>query len=113
MIPSKVAIYMAAETTDLRRSFDGLAGLVKERLRLDPASGALFLFFNRTHDRMKLLWLDVAGACILYKRLHRGKFTVPRVRPDASHVKLDARELAQLLAGVPLPRPPHREPGAG
>lgn len=55
MIPGRVSIYVATEPLDLRRSFDGLAAVVREVLRQDPLSGALFLFFNRAADRCKAL----------------------------------------------------------
>ena len=55
MIPARMAIYVAAERHDLRRSFDGLSGVVREVLREDPLSGALFMFFNKAADRVKIL----------------------------------------------------------
>ncbi|XXY52849.1 IS66 family insertion sequence element accessory protein TnpB [Sorangium sp. So ce269] len=61
MIPGRVSIYVATEPLDLRRSFDGLAAVVREVLRQDPLSGALFLFFNREADRCKALWWDRSG----------------------------------------------------
>ena len=71
MIPARTAIFVATERFDLRRSFDGLAGLVKEILRQDPLSGALFIFFNKAADKMKIIWWDKTGYCVLYKRLAR------------------------------------------
>ncbi|WP_437554778.1 IS66 family insertion sequence element accessory protein TnpB [Sorangium sp. So ce367] len=69
MIPGRVSIYVATEPLDLRRSFDGLAAVVREVLRQDPLSGALFLFFNRAADRCKALWWDRSGYCLLYNHL--------------------------------------------
>ena len=95
MIPGRVSIYVATEPLDLRRSFDGLASVVREVLRQDPLSGALFLFFNRAADRCK--------ACLLYKRLERGAFRAPRaVAPGATSVVIDAAELAKILEGIAL-----------
>ena len=103
MIPGRVAIYVATEPLDLRRSFDGLAAVVREVLRQDPLSGALFLFFNRAADRVKALWWDRSGYCLLYKRLERGTFRVPRaVTPGATSVVIDAAELAKILEGITL-----------
>jgi len=117
MIPGRVSIFIAAEALDLRRSFDGLAAVARDVLRQDPLSGALFLFFNRAADRVKLLWWDRTGYCILYKRLERGTFRVPRaLTPDATSVTIDAAELAKILEGIDLPRPKqrlHRVPGRG
>ncbi|WP_437665497.1 IS66 family insertion sequence element accessory protein TnpB [Sorangium sp. So ce1182] len=104
MIPGRVAIYVATEPLDLRRSFDGLAAVVREVLRQDPLSGALFLFFNRAADRVKALWWDRSGYCLLYKRLERGTFRAPRaVTPGATSVVIDAAELAKILEGIVLP----------
>ena len=103
MIPGRVSIYVATEPLDLRRSFDGLAAVVREVLREDPLSGALFLFFNRAADRVKALWWDRSGFCLLYKRLERGTFRVPRaVTPGATSVVIDAAELAKILEGIAL-----------
>lgn len=104
MIPGRVAIYVATEPLDLRRSFDGLAAVVREVLRQDPLSGALFLFFNRAADRVKALWWDRSGYCLLYKRLEHGSFRIPRaVTPGATSVVIDAAELAKILEGIALP----------
>jgi transposase len=103
MTPSRVAIYVAVGSVDLRRSFDGLAELARQQLRQDPMSGALFLFFNRAVDRVKTLWWDRSGYCILYKRLERSRFAVPVAAPGATHIVISAAEFAKLLDGMPLP----------
>jgi transposase len=89
MIPARMAIYVATERLDLRRSFDGLAGVAREVLREDPLSGALFMFFNKAADRVKILWWDRTGYCLLYKRLERGTFRVPQaLEPGARSVAI-------------------------
>jgi transposase len=76
-ISPAVRIYVATGTTDLRRSIDGLAALVRERFDLDPLSGHLFLFRNRRGDRLKRFSRgDQGGFWVLYKRLERGTFRV-------------------------------------
>jgi transposase len=103
VIPRGVAIWCATESVDLRKSFDTLAGLVRDVLREDPGGGALFLFTNTRRDRLKVLWWDRNGYCILYKRLERGVFRIPEPvdRRDAC-ITIDARELARILEGVDL-----------
>jgi transposase len=117
VIPARVSIFVATEPFDLRRSFDGLAGVVKGVLRQDPLSGALFLFFNRAADRVKVLWWDRTGYCLLYKRLERGTFRVPRaLTPDATSITIEAAELAKILEGIELPpsrQRPRSIPGKG
>jgi transposase len=104
MIPARTAIFVATERFDLRRSFDGLAGIVKEILRQDPLSGALFMFFNKAADKMKIVWWDKNGYCMLYKRLERGTFRIPLpVEPGAQSVIIEAAEMAKILEGIALP----------
>jgi len=111
VIPARMSIYVATERLDLRRSFDGLAGVVRERLREDPLSGALFMFFNKQADRVKILWWDRTGFCLLYKRLERGTFRVPRgLEPGATSVTIEAAEMAKILEGIELPPRKHRVP---
>lgn len=85
----------------MRRSFDGLALAVRERLGVDPLEGGLFVFANRRANRLKCLWFDRNGYCILYKRLHRALFVLPR-RDDATSVRIDGAQLAEILMGVPV-----------
>jgi transposase len=104
MIPARVAIYVCTDRLDLRRSFDGLAGVAREVLRQDPLSGALFMFFNKAADRVKILWWDRTGYCLLYKRLERGTFRVPQgLEPGAKSVAIEATEMAKILEGIALP----------
>ena len=95
-----VRIYLAAGTTDLRRSIDGLSALVRERFALDPLAGHLFLFRNRRGDRLKILAWDRSGFWILYKRLEQGTFAWP-AEPDGP-VEMRSTDLAFLLAGVDI-----------
>jgi transposase len=101
----RASIFVAVQPVDLRRSFDGLAAAARERMSKDPQSGALFLFFNKAYDRVKILWWDRTGFALLYKRLERGTFRIPEpMEPGASSVSIDAAELAKILEGIALPR---------
>ena len=85
----------------MRRSFDALALAVRERLALDPESGALFVFASKRGTRLKVLWFDENGYCILYKRLHRAHFDLPdEAAADRPLASIDARALATILRGV-------------
>jgi len=102
VIPPGVRIYVCTEPQDMRRSFDGLALAARERLGLDPVEGGLFVFASRRANRLKCLWFDRDGSsCILYKRLHRALFVLPR-RGDAASVRIDGAQLAEILMGVPI-----------
>jgi len=101
MIPASVRIFVCTEAQDLRRSFDGLALAARERLGEDPQSGALFCFVNRRNNRLKVLWWDRNGYCLLYKRLHRALFRIPLGDPTGtSSIRIDGAQLGKLIAGV-------------
>ncbi len=101
-LPPSVKIYLAVEPTNLRMSFRGLSGLVRQRLQDDPLSGHLFCFLNRRRTMMKILFHDRSGYSIFYKRLSRGTFQLPAVPEGATQVRLDAGELALILEGIDL-----------
>jgi transposase len=102
VIPTAVRIFVCTERQDMRRSFDALALAVKERLALDPESGALFVFASKRNNRVKVLWFDHNGYCILYKRLHGALFELPEAAAtDRPIAAIDARSLATILRGVP------------
>ena len=94
MIPKAVRIFVCQEPQDMRRSFDGLSLAAREHVGEDVDAGALFVFVNKRKNRLKVLWLDGRGHCILYKRLHRARFEIPGERI------VDARSLAAILRGV-------------
>jgi transposase len=101
MIPSGVEIYVALEPVDMRLSFDRLAGLVKEQVGYEARSGALFIFFGRRRDALKILFFDGSGMAIFYKRLDRGVFTMPEPpTKTAKHVEIDDATLEALLDGI-------------
>lgn len=86
----------------MRRSFDRLAEMVHRSLREDPMSGNLFVFRNRSGDKLKILYWDRDGLAVWYKRLEEGKFRFPRVDGGRSSVEVRASELAMLLEGIDL-----------
>ncbi|MGH9859456.1 MAG: IS66 family insertion sequence element accessory protein TnpB [Candidatus Acidiferrales bacterium] len=95
-------IYLAAGATDLRKGFDGLHGLVRERLQCDPLSGHLFVFANAARNRLKLLFWDGSGLWVCAKRLERGRFRWPEARGGEAKVVLGHEELALLVGGIDL-----------
>ena len=98
-ISPAVRIYLATGATDLRRSVDGLAVLVREQFGLDPLSGHLFVFRNRRGDRLKILVWDRSGFWVLYKRLEQGTFAWP-ADTDVVSVTITSSDLLVLLSGV-------------
>lgn len=105
MFAGKTRIYAATSPIDLRRSVDGLSAAARDQMGHDPQSGSLFLFVNRRGNRLKALWWDRTGFCILYKRLERGLFRMPSpLRLGETCVAIDAAEFAKILEGVFLGR---------
>jgi transposase len=98
MVSSTVRIFLATQPTDLRRSFDRLAGEVQHFLGHDPLSGDLFAFRNRRGDRIKILYFDRSGWCLWYKRLEAGTFRFPAASERS--VAVSAAELTLLLEGI-------------
>lgn len=104
MIPAFVRIYVCTVPQDMRRSFDGLAAAIRERLGEDPQGGAIFVFINKRANRLKALWFDRNGYCILYKRVHRAVFVPPRsTERDRPIARVNGEALAKILAGVDKP----------
>ncbi len=99
-------VFICTEPTDMRRSFDGLSGMVQATLKLDPLSGHLFVFRNRTRDAIKILYWDHDGLALWYKRLEQGTFQLPTdVRGKATEVagvEVSESELTLLLSGIDL-----------
>jgi transposase len=100
-LPASVRIFVCLEPADMRRSFDGLSGMVQTILRESPTCGHLFVFRNRRRDRLKVLWWDRDGFAIFYKRLEKGVFHFPDDAACAhGRCEIDARDFAMLIEGL-------------
>jgi transposase len=93
-------IYVATGATDMRKNFDGLYGLVRERLECDPTNGHLYLFANARRDRMKILFFDGASLWVCARRMERGRLRWPEA--EGGKVQLSREEFALLLGGIDL-----------
>ena len=102
-LPPSVRLFVARGVTDMRKSFDTLAALVVDVVEQDPQSGHLFLFVNRRRDRLKVLWWDRSGYCLLAKRLEHGQFRIfDRADGNAGSFEMSSSELALILEGIDL-----------
>ena len=110
MIPHGVEVFVGLDPIDLRWSFDRLAGIVTERIGREARSGALFVFFGKRRDAMKILFCDGTGMCLFYKRLDRGTFRLPDVAPGTASVAIDERALDDLLDGIAVEARKKRAP---
>ncbi len=95
-------IFVCTAPIKMNLSFDRLMGLAQETFDQDPLSGHLFLFLNRQRDRIKILFWDVDGFCIWYKRLEVGVFQWPVATEDEQGVELNGSQLNRLLGGLDL-----------
>ena len=91
-------IYVAAGATDMRKGFNGLEGLVRERLACDPTSGHIFLFANARRDRLKLVFFDGSGLWVCAKRMEGGRLRWPEA--SAGKVQLSREQFALLIGGI-------------
>ncbi len=102
-LPPSVRLFVARGVTDMRKSFDTLAALVIDVIDEDPQSGHLFLFVNRRRDRLKVLWWDRSGYCLLAKRLEHGQFRVfDRATGTSGSFEMSVSELSLILEGIDL-----------
>jgi transposase len=99
--PSALKVYLAIKPVDMRKQFNGLWALAEERMKEDPRRGALFVFTNKTRDRLKMLYWDGSGVWVLAKRLEEGRFSWP-LGGDGVKLSLTPEALTMLLAGIDL-----------
>jgi transposase len=95
-------IYVALGATDMRKGFDGLYGIVRDKLGLEVRTGHLFLFANARRNRLKILFWDGSGLWSCGKRLERGRFSWPLAGDGSDRVTLSHEELSLLLGGIDL-----------
>lgn len=101
-LPASVRVYLCTAPCDMRRSFDGLQGMVTSVLGMDALAGHLFVFANRQRDRVKILYWDRDGFAIWSKRLEEGTYAMPFGKGDEQPCELTAQELSALLSGIDL-----------
>jgi transposase len=99
-----VKLWYAAQPVDMRLGFDGLFALVRSRLHADPLSGHLFIFRNRTADRIKVLYWGGHGLCLWCQRLEAGRYHFPDAPSDAASIELTAAAFHMILDGIDLAR---------
>jgi transposase len=93
-----VQVWVATTPVDMRKSFDGMAEVVRSFLGRDPLSGHLFVFRNKRGHLVKVLWWDEGGLAIYYKRLERGEFQFPKAGTPV--IEISPEQLLRLLSGL-------------
>ena len=99
---STAQVYLALGSTDMRKSINGLSILVQEHLEMNPLSGHLFVFCNRSRNMVKVLYWDRNGFCLWHKRLEKHYFTWPESVQEV--MEIDQRQLGWLLEGLDMCR---------
>jgi len=99
-----VKLWYCPDPVDMRLGFDGLFALVKNRLQADPLSGHLFIFRNRSADRVKVLYWGGHGLCLWCQRLENGRYHFPEADLDANSVEMTPAQFLMVLDGIDLTR---------
>jgi transposase len=94
--------FLYREPTDMRKSFDGLCGLVSYQLRQNPMSGDVYIFMNKPRNRLKLLRWEDGGFVLFYKRLEKGTFELPALQNGSNHQTIDYGQLAMIITGISM-----------
>ena len=105
MQPNNLKILLCTAPTDMRKSINGLCFLVDGELGQKPSCGTVYVFCNRSKDKLKILYWDGSGFCLLYKRLEKGRFKIPK---EAPYLSINTDDLHWLLQGIDfkvLPKP--------
>ena len=94
--------YLYRDPTDMRKSFDGLCGLINGQTGQNPMSGDLFIFINKKRNRIKLLRWEPGGFVLFYKRLEKGTFELPKTLRSGSSQVIDYSQLVMIITGISL-----------
>jgi len=99
-ITSSNRFFLYSQPTDMRKSFDGLCGLVRNMMGQDPMSGDVFIFIGTRKDAIKLLHWEQGGFVLYYKRLEQGTFDLPRNGSDSPSKPISWPSLVLLIEGI-------------
>ena len=98
-LPEVSRVYLHREKVDFRKAINGLVVIIEQQMQLSPYEDAVFVFCNRAHDKLKIVYWDRTGFCLWYKRLEQDRFKWPRELDDPV-LTLTAQQLEGLLRGL-------------
>ncbi len=101
-ISPSTPIYLYTSPTDMRKSFDGLSGLIINFMKKQPDNGNLFVFINKPRNRMKILFWDRHGFWLFYKRLEKGCFQLPYSSSNNSDIAISYEQLLMMIEGIDI-----------
>jgi transposase len=107
-LTSSFRYYLYRDPTDMRKTFDGLSGIIQSQLDRSPTSGEVFIFINRRRNRVKLLRWEQGGFILYYKRLERGTFELPRFTGDALSYQMSQSSLMLMIEGISVKKSKQR-----
>lgn len=108
-LSSELEFHLYNQPTDMRKSFNALSGLIRDGLDSDPCNGEVFMFVNKSRDKVKLLHWQSGGFVLYYKRLEEGTFEVPRYDTVVGSVTLGYTQMAMLIDGLSIKNLPKRK----
>jgi len=108
-LPASIRIFVSRDAVDFRKSHDGLLAVIRDTFGDDPFDGSLFVFLNRSRDRLKLLQWDRDGFWLHYKRLEQGTFKLD-VQTETARCEVSRAQLAMLIEGIDLEKRKIRPP---
>jgi transposase len=99
-LSSSLRFHLYSRPTDMRKSFDGLSGIVQNHLDRNPCSGEVFLFINRRRDKIKLLHWQGISFTLYYKRLEKGTFELPEYDSSVGSITLNYTQIVMIIDGL-------------
>lgn len=108
-LTSSFRYYLYREPTDMRKSFDGLSGLVQDQLNRNPTSGEAFIFINRRRTKVKILRWEQGGFILYYKRLESGTFELPRFNEGVNSCQMSWSSLMLMVEGISVEKSKKRK----
>lgn len=97
-----VQYFLFMGNADMRCTFEGLCGVVRNQMHQDPLNHQVYIFINRRANQVKVLVWEGDGFCIFHKRLEEGTFERPRPESSSTQVTLSRTQLQLILQGVRL-----------
>ena len=94
--------YLYSGSTDMRKGFDSLCGIITSQMNLNALSGAVFIFFNKKHNQVKLLLFEGDGFALYHKRLEQGTYELPEADHKRNSTVIDSEQLQLILQGISL-----------
>ena len=101
-LDSSLRFELYLPSTDMRKSFDGLCGIVQTELLAAPSDGTVYIFINKLHNKIKLLQWHTGGFVLYYKRLEKGTFEVPLYDDSVKSLILSYPQLVLLFDGITI-----------